>query len=239
MRQPESRRMYYFPRNHRGKNRRDRSVPVILFMIIAFILSACAQDKTGLNNPIVINAIDSICKFCEPIRHSPHERVKLDECYLMDPRNERNKQWVYGDSIDKYCGIEDLKALASSHSSLAVRYVAFQLLLKRDSHEAVRLLIDDINNNDSIIATHIDQGFPEAISSLRVSLTQNNRKKYNVSIEDSIAVDNAVLNSKIKSEIHYFIYGPLKKIRIDTGSGDGFNQGDTKKEKSGTLNDPL
>lgn len=177
----------------------------LLGAIMFFSLYACSFNNTGLNNPIVINSIDSICKICEPIRNSSFERIKLDERYLQDSRNARYKQWIYGDSIDKYCDIEDLKELASNHSSLAIRYIAFQLLLKRNSHEAVMLLIDDINNNDSITAFHIDEGFPESISSLRVSLTQENRKRFNVSIEDSISINNAVLNSKIKSEIRYYI----------------------------------
>lgn len=179
----------------------------IFYVIFVLFLSACNLNKTGLKHTIVINSIDSICRLCEPVRDCPFEHMTIDE-YGIDDKKE--KQWIYGDSIDKYCNIEDLKKLASNHSSRVIQYVAFQLLLKRDSHEAVKLLIHDINNNDSIVAVHIDQGFPESISSLRVSLTQKNRAKYKISIEDSIAIDNAVLNSKIKTEILYYLY-TLKK----------------------------
>ena len=128
--------------------------------------------------------------------------IYIDDSYL----NERRKQWILGDSIAKYCTSNELEELAIFHKSQAIRYVAFQLLLKKNPHRAVNILINDIDNNDSIIAIQFDEGFPRLIASLKVDLVQGGRKQYNISIKDSIAVDEAVLKSKNKSKFHYYPY---------------------------------
>ena len=174
-------------------------------LISSFILFyGCQSSETGLFNPVVANSIDSICALSEPIRDSPFEHIWLDERYLTDERNPRFKQWVYGDSIAKYCNSDELTELATKHNSLAVRFVAFKMLLKKDSHKAIKVLIDDIDSNDSIIATHLDEGFPRLLSGLRVGLVQGDRNLYNISIADSIAVVKAVLKSKNKSKFYFY-----------------------------------
>ena len=162
----------------------------------------------------MINSIDSICVLCEPIRSGPFEHVWLDERYLTDERNPRFEQWIYGDSIAKYCNVEELTELATKHKSMAVRFVAFKMLLKKDSHRAIKIVIDDIDSNDSIIATHLDEGFPRLLSGLRVGYVQGDRKIYNISVADSLAVVEAVLKSKNKSKFYFYSSMELRdKIR--------------------------
>jgi hypothetical protein len=186
----------------------------ILFILFFIILCGCQNDKDGLSNPVVINSIDSICVLCEPIRSGPFEHVWLDERYLTDERNPRLEQWIYGDSIAKYCNVEELTELATKHKSMAVRFVAFKMLLKKDSHRAIKIVIDDIDSNDSIIATHLDEGFPRLLSGLRVGYVQGDRKIYNISVADSLAVVDAVLKSKNKSKFYFYSSMELRdKIR--------------------------
>ena len=186
----------------------------ILFILFFIILCGCQNDKDGLSNPVVINSIDSICILCEPIRSGPFEHVWLDERYLTDERNPRFEQWIYGDSIAKYCNVEELTELATKHKSMAVRFVAFKMLLKKDSHRAIKIVIDDIDSNDSIIATHLDEGFPRLLSGLRVGYVQGDRKIYNISVADSLAVVEAVLKSKNKSKFYFYSSMELRdKIR--------------------------
>ena len=54
------------------------------------------------------------------------------------------------------------------------------------------------------MAVHLDEGLPESLSSIRVNLVQRNRAKYNVSIEDSIKIDKAVLSAKNRKAIWYY-----------------------------------
>lgn len=186
----------------------------ILFILFFIILCGCQNDKDGLSNPVVINSIDSICVLCEPIRSGPFEHVWLDERYLTDERNPRFEQWIYGDSIAKYCNVEELTELATKHKSMAVRFVAFKMLLRKDSHRAIKIVIDDIDSNDSIIATHLDEGFPRLLSGLRVGYVQGDRKIYNISVADSLAVVEAVLKSKNKSKFYFYSSMKLRdKIR--------------------------
>ena len=183
----------------------------ICLIITVILFYGCKRNETGMLNPIVANSIDSICALSEPIRDSHFEHIWLDERYLTDERNPRFKQWIYGDSIAKYCNTDELTELATKHNSLAVRYVAFKMLLNRDSHKAIKVLIDDIDSNDSIIATHLDEGSPRLLSGLRVGLVQGDRNIYNISIADSIAVVKAVLTSKNKSKFYFYSSIELRK----------------------------
>ena len=189
----------------------------IFLISIAILFCGCNQNTEGLANPIVINSIDSICALCEPMLNSPFEHIWLDERYLTDERNPRFEQWIYGDSIAKYCNVDELTELATRHKSIAVRFVAFKLLLKKDSHRAIKVVIDHIDDNDSITAFHLDEGFPRLLSGLRVGYVQGDRKIYNISVADSLAVVDAVLKSKNKSKFYYY---SSMKLRDKIGSSN-------------------
>lgn len=191
----------------------------LIFTVI--ILCGCKKNETGLANPIVINSIDSICALCEPRLDDHFEHIWLDERYLMDERNPRFKQWIYGDSIAKYCNLNDLTELATKHTSLAVRFVAFKMLLKKDSHRAIKVVIDNIDSNDSIVATHLDESFPRLLSGLRVGLVQGDRSIYHISTADSIAVVEAVLKSKNKSKFYFYSSQELRQQLGKSGMKSG------------------
>ena len=184
---------------------------IILASLVVLFCGCNKKVETGLTNPVVVSSIDSICALCEPIRSGPFEHIWLDERYLTDERNPRFEQWIYGDSIAKYCNVDELTELATRHKSIAVRFVAFKLLLKKDSHRAIKVVIDHIDDNDSITAFHLDEGFPRLLSGLRVGYVQGDRKIYNISVADSLAVVDAVLKSKNKSKLYYYSSMQLRK----------------------------
>lgn len=195
---------------------------IILTSLVVLLCGCNKKVETGLANPIVINSIDSICALCEPMLNSPFEHIWLDERYLTDERNPRFEQWIYGDSIAKYCNVDELTELATRHKSIAVRFVAFKLLLKKDSHRAIKVVIDHIDDNDSITAFHLDEGFPRLLSGLRVGYVQGDRKIYNISVADSLAVVDAVLKSKNKSKLYYYSSMQLRP-EINKNHGSRFN----------------
>ena len=195
---------------------------IILISLVVLFCGCNKKVETGLTNPVVVSSIDSICALCEPRLNSPFEHIWLDECYLTDERNPKFKQWIYGDSIAKYCNSDELTELATKHNSLAVRYVAFKMLLKKDSHRAIKVLIDDIDSNDSIIATHLDEGFPRLLSGLRVGLAQGDRRIYNISVADSVSVVEAILKSNNRSKLYYYSSMQLRS-EINKNHGSRFN----------------
>lgn len=180
-----------------------------IFLLLAFF-SGCRNNSAIHNNNIVNSYTDSIYEISKPVFMRTCEKVRVSEYPYNDSLNVKYQMWIYGDTINKYSSNDKLYQLTSSHKSLAVRYVSFKLLLKRDSHRAISYLIRDINNKGTVSATRLDESNPESFTGLRVELAQY-RKKYNVSVEDSIALDKAILNSKIKENIRYFPY-LMKKL---------------------------
>ena len=185
-----------------------KNICYILFLLVSIV--GCRDNTVIHNNNIVNSYTDSIYETSKPYLRFVYENVKVSEYPYDDSSNVKRQMWIYGDTINKYSSNDKLYQLASSHKSLAVRYVAFKLLLKRDSHRAISYLIRDINNKDTVSATRLDESNPESFTGLRVELAQY-RKKYNVSVEDSIALDKAILNSKIKENIRYYPY-LMKKL---------------------------
>lgn len=167
---------------------------ITIISVIIIVLFSCSYNKYGINNPIVQDNIDSIRKYCTreiKLTHEKYEFVYLDEeCW-----GERRKQWIFADSIDKYCSIEDLKSLATKHESNTIRIVAFQLLMKRNQHEASQILISNINNNDTIGCGRLDQVLENSMSGIMAQVIFDPRHNYYVSKEDSLAIDRVIRNS--------------------------------------------
>ena len=171
----------------RGYPNMNGEFPVHMYKIIltSLVVLLCGCNKkveTGLTNPVVVSSIDSICALCEPRLNSPFEHIWLDERYLTDERNPKFKQWIYGDSIAKYCNSDELTELATKHNSLAVRYVAFKMLLKKDSHRAIKVLIDDIDSNETMYCADC----LEYCDKLNNKQNLNNQEDYNEDCWDDI-----------------------------------------------------
>ena len=127
-----------------------------------------------------------------------------------------------GYSIAKYCNVDELTELATRHKSIAVRFVAFKLLLKKDSHRAIKVVIDHIDDNDSITAFHLDEGFPRLLSGLRVGLVQGDRRIYNISVADSISIAESILKSNNRLKLYYYSSMQLRS-EIYKNHGSRFN----------------
>ena len=180
------------------------------------LLCGCMNNKTLDGKALqTANYVDSICEVAQPILGAHIERVSADEYVMRDTTRGKHKMWQYADSLDKYCSSDNLKQLAGQHVSNAVRLVAFKKLLKRSPHDAIEILINDIDNPECFVVTRLDEGFPETLTSLRVEIAQD-RNKYNITVEDSIALDNAVLKSSNKHNINYYPYLFQKLLEKDT-----------------------
>lgn len=176
----------------------------LLLFLFLVITSSCTNDKACQEKQIVSDYIDSICHATRPIRDFKFGDIRVDgEVY----RGRRGKIWEFADTLEKYCCTEELKELSLDHPSVGMRYVAFKLLLKKSPHEAVKVLITDIDSKDSIGAIRLDECFTEPLSGLRLELALS-RNEFNISFADSLAVDSAVIYSGMIEEIkkHPFDY---------------------------------
>ena len=91
--------------------------------------------------------------------------------------------------------------------------VAFHLLLKNNPKEAVRIAVKDIDQTDSLLRGRCDEALEESASSIRIRMIQQWPKKYDISVEDSLYVDSAVINSPNRESLWYFRYKFESKIR--------------------------
>ena len=185
---------------------------LLIITSLLSIVTECKFSNSGHFDKKVQNYIDSIYKYTQREAHGYYyEIVSMDRSYL----GEYRKEWIFADSLAKLCSLEDLNWLATKESSPAMRVIAFQLLLKRSPHDAVSILINDINNTDSVCAVRLDEGLMESITSVRVGMAQGNRSLFNISIADSIALDKAIIKSNNPNNIKYYAW--LKK-RLDIGN---------------------
>lgn len=163
---------------------------IIISLFFLFLVFGCKQGDTPRYDVRVQNCIDSIVKITQPRREGFQEIVSIDKHYY----GRKRKEWIYGDSLGKICSMEDLKLMATTHESTALRVIAFQLLLERSPHDAVKILINDINNTDSVAARYLDEALVNSITSVRVGMVQMNRALYHISAADSIALDSAIIH---------------------------------------------
>lgn len=175
---------------------------LVIAIVLSFFLLACKREHKGLDSLVVRSSIDSI--IASNTRMFPGGKKSAmfwqDRCFL----SEQRKQWIYTDSIEKYCTKDDLIELYKHHDSPVIRMVAFHLLLKRHPKDAVRFAIEDIDDTDSLIVGRCDMICHESASSMRVSFIMLPHGVYNISVEDSIAVDYAVRHSRNKENIGYY-----------------------------------
>ncbi len=175
---------------------------LVIAIVLSFSLLACKREHKGLDSLVVRSSIDSIIQSNTRVLHvgKKSEIFWEDECFL----SKKRKQWIYADSIEKYCTKDDLIELYKHHDSSAIRMVAFHLLLKKYPKDAVRFAIEDIDDTDSLLSGRCDEALGESASSIRVSLMMSRPGRYNISVEDSIAVDYAVRHSRNKENIWYY-----------------------------------
>ncbi len=166
---------------------------LIIILLAAISTITCKQNHNGINSPIVRNSIDSILKANIKMNHFGKTEVFWEDEYEY---GGRRKQWIYTDSIEKYCREADFIELYKHHESPIIRMVAFHLLLKHSPKEAVCFAIEDMDDRDSLLLGRCDQALIELASSIRTRMILQWPKKYNISLKDSLAIDSAIINSK-------------------------------------------
>ena len=172
-----------------------------IIVLLSMFLITCRKDYQGMNPSIVKNSIDSIIKANTRMGHFGKSEIFWENDF---EHGERRKQWIYTDSIEKYCSIDNLIELYKYHESAIIRMVAFHLLLKNSPKDAICFAIEDMDNTDSLLSGRCDEALLESSSSIRTRMIQQWPKKYDVSVEDSLAIDSAVINSINKeSNWHY------------------------------------
>lgn len=168
------------------------TIKIIIFLLLIYI-TACKQNDYGIHSRIVLNSIDSILQANTKIGHFGKSEIFWEDEYEY---GGRRKQWIYTDSIEKYCREADFIELYKHHESPIIRMVAFHLLLKHSPKEAVCFAIEDMDDRDSLLLGRCDQALIELASSIRTRMILQWPKKYNISLKDSLAIDSAIINSK-------------------------------------------
>lgn len=168
------------------------TIKIIIFLL-SICITACKQNDYGIHSRVVLNSIDSILQANTKIGHFGKSEIFWEDEYEY---GGRRKQWIYTDSIEKYCREADFIELYKHHESPIIRMVAFHLLLKHSPKEAVCFAIEDMDDRDSLLLGRCDQALIELASSIRTRMILQWPKKYNISLKDSLAIDSAIINSK-------------------------------------------
>ena len=183
---------------------------IIIIVLIAVLFLACTRNYNGLNSPIVINSIDSILKANTHIGPFGKSETFWEDEY--GPSGRRT-QWIYTDSIEKYCSKDEIIELYKHNESPVIRMVAFHILLKKSPKDAIRFAIEDMEEDDSLLCGRNDEALLESCSSIRTRMIQQWPKKYDISAEDSLIIDSVVMNSKNKDSNWYYLLH-LKQINL-------------------------
>jgi hypothetical protein len=185
-----------------GKNRgrNQKSFPLFLSIkqlglaiVFALFLLGCGNNgKT--NNDVTDNTLNK-----KPV-------IRAEEAFETTRTNIRGEvrpQWKKSDSLFAHASTRELIQIASKHTDIIERLVAFRALLMKNPHEAVNVAIAEIEDTTIV---HLSDGFcgeEDVMSNVRISMLQYEKGKYNVSLTDSMRIDSAVLFSANSSKFYY------------------------------------
>lgn len=185
-----------------GKNRgrNQKSFPLFLSIkqlglaiVFALFLLGCGNNgKT--NNDVTDNTLNK-----KPV-------IRAEEAFETTRTNIRGEvrpQWKKSDSLFAHASTRELIQIASKHTDIIERLVAFRALLMKNPHEAVNVAIAEIEDTSIV---HLSDGFcgeVDVVSNVRISMLQYGKRKYNVSLADSMRIDSAVLFSDNCSKFYY------------------------------------
>lgn len=104
-------------------------------------------------------------------------------------------QWKQSDSLYRNATMEELVSMASKPKDPIMGLVSFRALLWKNPHEAVNLLISEIDDTTSVCVMSGDCSWDDMISDVRISMAQLNRRYSKITKEDSMRIDSAILFS--------------------------------------------
>ena len=116
---------------------------------------------------------------------------------------EVSSQWIKSDSLYAHASVAELIQLASKHKDAIERLIAFRALLMKDPHEAANLTISEVDDITLVGTSDGICGMEEYVSDIRLNMMQYNRERRNISIDDSVRIDSAVLYSVNSSKLNY------------------------------------
>ena len=106
-------------------------------------------------------------------------------------------------SLCAHASTKELIALAKNHSDKIQRLIAFRALLTKAPHEAVNLAISEIEDTTKVMVSHGVCATQDIVSNIRIDMIQYQRKRYKVSLADSMRIDSALLFSNITPKFYY------------------------------------
>ena len=141
--------------------------------------------------------------------------IKKTEWFSMDKEypgeGSVNDQWKQSDSLYRNATTEELVSMASKPKDPIMGLVSFRALLWKNPHEAVNLLISEIDDTTSVCVMRGDCTSDEMIPDVRISLVEYNREYCKVTKEDSIRIDRAILFSD-NALLYGYLYTLFKKL---------------------------
>lgn len=166
-------------------------------IVIAFLLHGCRNDKKNKNEEInlVVNKKPAI-KAIESFHTSKHLSIN----------GRISEQWKKSDSLYTHASTKKLIELAATHDDKIERLVAFRALLRKNPHEAVNLAISEIDDTTNVSTSDGFCGQEDIVSNVRISMIQYERKRYKVSLADSIRIDSALLFSNYSPKFDYMYH---------------------------------
>ena len=167
---------------------------VIIAVLLAAILHGCLNNaKSGSSSS------------GQADKTTQAERVErtFNRIRTVGASNEVSPQWIKSDSLYAHASVAELIQLASKHENDIERLIAFRALLMKDPHEAANLTISEVDDITLVCTSDGFCGQAKSVSDIRISMMLGNRVRSKVTIEDSIRIDSAVLNSVNSSKLNY------------------------------------
>lgn len=156
-----------------------------LILLLTSILYGCiGRNQNSVNVPE------------ESVEKKP--KIEIIESFIIDKVDFHGKisyQWKQSDSLYRNATTEELVNLASTSKEPVKRLISFRALLWKNPHEAVNLVISEIDDSAIVYISNFGCGTEDRVSNVRIFMVQNNRKDYNVTKEDSMRIDSALLFS--------------------------------------------
>ena len=167
--------------------------PFAIVLLIALFLQSCGNNGKTKNEAT----------------HDAGEQkaIKAEESFDTSRKigvgGKISYQWKKSDSLCAHASTKELIALAKNHSDKIQRLIAFRALLTKAPHEAVNLAISEIEDTTKVMVSHGVCATQDIVSNIRIDMIQYQRKRYKVSLADSMRIDSALLFSNITPKFYY------------------------------------
>ncbi|MBR4925453.1 MAG: hypothetical protein IKZ61_06835 [Prevotella sp.] len=150
----------------------------------------------------------------ENVKKKP--KIEIVEGFLIDKvdlHGNISYQWKQSDSLYRNAPTKELVSMASTSKEPVKRLISFRALLWKDPHEAVNLIISEIDDSTIVYISTYGCGTEDRVSNVRIFMVQSNREGYNVTENDSMRIDSALLYSD-NAPLYDYTYGLYKELPV-------------------------